>query len=234
MCDLLKNHVIPTFVRKVMLAQCDYSFPIHFIPYPGNSVINLLLCTLILAWKIFLIAFFDHCFIFPLLFLNHLEVIHKFLYTVKLSSPVILQIWGNKSGSGADPHPVWTWWSSIYLLLSATFPLNVCIIYRILFPMAIILTLFVSVITVVRRIIIAWQWAWRVLFIYFTKIFLLIAFLFIWFTVIDIIRRIRFFRLWVWQWWVWIWVPWYVHFSILFCHIRWLCQWRRLWIFFFN
>ena len=38
--------------------------------------------------------------------LDNLEVLHKFLYTGKTSSPVILQMGGNKSGAGADPNPV--------------------------------------------------------------------------------------------------------------------------------
>ena len=64
----------------------------------------------------------------PLLFLDNLEVLHKFLCIVKISSPVILQMWESKSGTGADPRPFLTWWSLIYTLLSATLPLNVRII----------------------------------------------------------------------------------------------------------
>ena len=41
-------------------------------------------------------------------------------------------------------------------------------------------------------------------------LFLLISFLYIWFTGIAIIRRIRFLQWWVWRWWVWIRVSWYV------------------------
>ena len=111
-----------------MLAQCDCSFSINFISSPGNSEINLLLCTSILACKIFLMAFFEKKSIFPHPILDSLEVLCKFLYTGKISSPVILKMWENKSGAGANPHPVWTWWSSIYTLLSETIPLNARII----------------------------------------------------------------------------------------------------------
>ena len=45
-----------------------------------------------------------------------------------MSCPVILKMWENKSGAGADPHPFWTWWLLIYILSSATFLLNVRII----------------------------------------------------------------------------------------------------------
>ena len=38
-------------------------------------------------------------------------------------------MWENKSVAGADPHPFWTWLSFIYMLSSATFPLNVHIIW---------------------------------------------------------------------------------------------------------
>ena len=63
------------------------------------------------------------------------------------------------------------------------------------------------------------------------------------FTVIDIIRKIRFVRWWVWRWWFWLWVLWYVPFSFLLWWISWLClrlrwscwrfywscQWGRVW-----
>ena len=39
------------------------------------------------------------------LFLDNIEALHKFLCTVKISSQAILQMRGNKSGVGADPHP---------------------------------------------------------------------------------------------------------------------------------
>ena len=38
-------------------------------------------------------------------------------------------MWGNKSGAGADIHPVWTLWSFIYTLSSATLLLNARIIW---------------------------------------------------------------------------------------------------------
>ena len=70
----------------------------------------------------------------PLLFLDDLKVLHKFLCTVKISSPVVILMWENKSGAVADTHPFWTWWSLIYTLYSATFPSNVCIIGADHFP----------------------------------------------------------------------------------------------------
>ena len=81
--------------------------------------------------------------------------------------------------------------------------------------MALLLTPFPSIINVVGLIKIAWWWAWRVLFLVFPTLFLLIVFIFTWFTGISIIQMIRFFRWWVWRWWVFIRVPWYVHFP--FC-----------------
>ena len=48
---------------------------------------------------------------------------------VKISSPVILQMWENKYGPVAYPRPFWTWWYLIYTLSSATLPLNVRIIW---------------------------------------------------------------------------------------------------------
>ena len=113
---------------KVMFAQCYWKFSIHFILSPGNSAINILICTSIFACKRFLMAFSENSLIFSLLFLDHLEVLHKFLCTVKISSPVILQMWENKSGAGVDPHLVWTWLFFIYMPSSETFPLNVRII----------------------------------------------------------------------------------------------------------
>ena len=106
MCYLLENYSIPTFSEKVMLAQCDGSFSIDFIPSPGNLAIILLLCTSILACKIFLIDFFANDLIFSPPILDDLELLHKFLYAWKISSTVILQMRGNKSGAGADLHPV--------------------------------------------------------------------------------------------------------------------------------
>ena len=46
------------FSAKVMFAQCDYNFSMHFITSTGNSEINLLLCTSIFVWRIFLMDFF--------------------------------------------------------------------------------------------------------------------------------------------------------------------------------
>ena len=37
-------------------------------------------------------------------------------------------MWGNKSGTGVDPHPFKTWWSSTYTLLSAFLPLKLRIV----------------------------------------------------------------------------------------------------------
>ena len=70
----------------------------------------------------------------PLLFLDNLELLHNFLCIMKISYTVILQKWENKSGSGSDPHPFWTWWYLIYTISSATFPLNVRIIWWNPFP----------------------------------------------------------------------------------------------------
>ena len=98
--------------------------------------------------------------------------------------------------------------------------------------MALPLTLFTSVITIVGRIIIvAWWWVWRIIFLVFLTIFLLMSFIFIWFTRVAIIWRIRFVRWWVWWWWVWVRFPWYVCFSILLWQLCWSCQWRRIWNF---
>ena len=112
-----------------MLKQCDCNFSMHFIPSIGNSAINILLCTSILACRIFLIAFWKFFYIPPLIFLDNLEVLHKFLFTRKILSPVIIQTWGIKSSARADPHQFWTWWSLIYTLFSTTFPFNVRIIW---------------------------------------------------------------------------------------------------------
>ena len=111
------------------------------------------------------------------------------------------------------------------------------------FPIAPLFTLLASAVTVVGRIIIDWQWVWRVLFLLFLTLFLCIKFRFVWFTVIGFIRRIRFVRLRVRKWWVWLRVRWYVsfYFSLWRIHwscqrlrwscqrIRWSCQWRGVW-----
>ena len=72
--------------------------------------------------------------------------------------------------------------------------------------MALLFTSLVYVVTAVGRIRIVQQCVWRVLFLVFLTLFLSIAFLSVWFTVICIIRKIIFVRWWVWQWWVWLWV----------------------------
>ena len=82
-CDLLKILSYLLMSEKVMFAQFDSNFSIHFISSPGNSAINLLLFTSIFACKIFLMAFFENSLTFPLLFLYNLEVLHKFLCTVE-------------------------------------------------------------------------------------------------------------------------------------------------------
>ena len=46
----------------------------------------------------------------------------------EILSLVTLKMWGNKSGAGVDPHPLWIWWYLVYTLSSATLPLNVGII----------------------------------------------------------------------------------------------------------
>ena len=101
----------------------------HFIPPFGNSSINPLLCTSILACKKIMIAFFPKTSIIssPHI-LDNLEALHKFLSTVKISSQAIQQMWGSKSGAGADPHLFYTWWSLTYMLSSATLTLNLRII----------------------------------------------------------------------------------------------------------
>ena len=72
---------------------------------------------------------FEFSLIFsPPIFLDNLEVLHKFLCIVKISFPVILQMWENKSCAGENPHQFWPWWSFIYMQSSAIFPLNVRII----------------------------------------------------------------------------------------------------------
>ena len=42
----------------------------------------------------------------PRLFLDKIEVLHKFLYTVKISSPVILKMWENKYHIIDQGHPI--------------------------------------------------------------------------------------------------------------------------------
>ena len=89
-----------------MSAQCDSSFFIHFIPSPGQLAINFLLCTSILECKILLIAFFANSLTFYPPILDNLAFLHKYLYIGKISSPLILQMLGNKYRAGTDPHPV--------------------------------------------------------------------------------------------------------------------------------
>ena len=107
--------------------------------------------------------------------------------------------------------------------------------------MVLFTALLAYVATVVGRIRIA-QWrvwrVWRVLFLVFPTIFLRIAFVFDWFTVIGIIWQIKFVRWQVWQWWVWLRVHWYMRFLFLLWWICWLCwricrscQWHRVWQF---
>ena len=120
------------------------------------------------------------------------------------------------------------WWSSIYMLSWAPFPLTVGVILYNPFSDGSFFTLFAYVVTVFRRIIITQRWVWRVLFLVFLNLFLCIAFLFVWSAVIGIIRRIRFVQWWVWQWWVLLQVHWYVRFSFSLWWIRCLC-WRLHW-----
>ena len=69
-----------------MLVQCDWSFSMPFTPSSENPEINLLLYISIFACKRFLMAFFT-----PLLFLDNLGVLHKFLSTGNISFLVTLQ-----------------------------------------------------------------------------------------------------------------------------------------------
>ena len=211
MCDLLISPVIYTFSEKVMFAQCDCNFSMHFIPYIGNSAINLLLCTC----KIFLIAFFHNIQHNPLLFLDNIELIYKFICIVKISSPVILLMWENKSGAGADPHPFWTWWFLIYMLSSATLPLNVRIIQ--LDPFSDGYSFYVA--CVCNHYFQKNQNRCSMMdltchFLIFPTLFLLIAFLF---------HRWR-----VWKWWFLVRVIWYVLFYTLLWKFCWLYQWIRI------
>ena len=59
--------------------------------------------------------------------------------------------------------------------------------------MALFFTLLAYVATVVGRIRIAWRRVWCVIFLVFTTLFILIEFLFVWFTGVCILRRIRLF-----------------------------------------
>ena len=70
-----------------------------------------------------------------------------------------------------------------------------------------------SVITVIGGIrIVARLWVWRLIFLVFPALFILIAFLFL---------------LWlVWRWWFWVRVIWYVLFFIFIWKFRWSCQWN--------
>ena len=112
--------------------------------------------------------------IIPSYFLDNLELLHKFLCTVKISFPVILQMWENKSGAESDPCPVWTWWFLIYMLLSATLLLSVRIIIGSVSGGSFI-TLLATVVAVVVRIRnVDWWWVWCDLLPVFTTIFLLI------------------------------------------------------------
>ena len=116
--------------------------------------------------------------------------------------PVISRIWENKSGAVSDPHPFWTWWYLIYTLLSATFQLNVRIIWLDPFYD----WSFYYVICICNHCL--WtNWNGRSMMGLTSHLscisdaFSSFAFLFLW-------RR-------VWQWWVWFRVIWYVRFYIL-------------------
>ena len=124
-------------------------------------------------------------------------------------------MWENKSGAGADTHPVWTWWFLIYTLLSETLPLNVRIVlldhFSNRFSSYVVCVCnqcrrknqnrsTMSLTSPIPRLSDAFS-SYRVYFI--------------WKSGTAIIQRMRFFQWWFWQWWVWIWVPWYMHFS--FC-----------------
>ena len=117
--------------------------------------------------------------ILPSYLLDNLKVLHKFMCAVKISFPVILQMWENKSGAGADPHPFWTWWYFIYTLSSSTLPLNVHIIWSDPFFITVPLATFASVITFVgqTRIVAQW-WVWRAIFLVFPTLFFLSRFCF--------------------------------------------------------
>ena len=174
MWDLLKSPVIYTFVRKshvctmwLKFLNALYSICWELSNQYSDVYINI--CMQKIPNRILHNLRYQ-----PLISLDNLELLHKFLCIVKISSPVILQIWENKSGAGADLHPFRTVWSLIYTLSPAALPLNVRIIWSDLFQNFLIFALFASVITIIGRIrIVARRWVWQVIF---PMLFFLIAF----------------------------------------------------------
>ena len=84
--------------------------------------------------------------------------------------------------------------------------------------MAVHLTSLASVITVVGRIrIVARRWVRRVIFLLFSTLFLIVAFLFLQWK--------------LWKWWVWVQVIQYICVSILLWKFCWLCQYSWFWVF---
>ena len=57
MCEFLEKSIIFTFPEKVMFAQFERTFEIHFTPSPGNSAIKLLLRKSKFKYRIFIIIF---------------------------------------------------------------------------------------------------------------------------------------------------------------------------------
>ena len=91
-----------------------------------------------------------------------------------------------------------------------------------------------SIVTFIGQIIVAQQWVWQVLFCVFPALFIFITFFPLGFSILAVIRRIRFTQYWVWWWWFWLRVLWYVHFYLDFWLICWSCYWLRVWCFFFT
>ena len=83
MCECWKVLSYLLLSEKVIFAQCDCNFSMHFIPSIGNSAINIMLCASIFSCKRFLMDFFHNLQYHPLLSLDNLKVLHKFRCIVK-------------------------------------------------------------------------------------------------------------------------------------------------------
>ena len=184
MLPVEKSYHIYFCQQKSCLAQYDCNFSMHIIPSIGNSEINLLLCTSIFVCIRFLMAFFAYSSISsPPIFGSSLITSQVSVYCENIISSDSTNL-RKTSGAGADPHPFWTWWSWIYMLTPECFLLNVRIIWSDNVSMALLFMSLASVTTVIGRVwIVAQRWIWRVIFPIFTRLFLFIVFLFIWWRV---------------------------------------------------
>ena len=102
MCDLLKNPVISTCANMTFADKSRYDRTFQQVTHKGwGSAMN---CIKIFKNAQDLSVPVRNTYSEDQLmhtFLDNLEVLHRFLYTGKLS-----QMRGNNSGAGADPHPV--------------------------------------------------------------------------------------------------------------------------------